>query len=207
MKFDADEVPIYIFNTDVVHGNCREKYMDAKSISDSIDREYARIGLNMFESPYPNLAGTLEGLREYLEVLQSLPVGATWRDVHPDMPAHWIPGDESTWTEPFRPYGDWDFQQTPAGSSIMVAFDGAHRESEFHALVERAKELGFQIYGSGIQWQHAPESRVTAGYIVSMLGTSESDQFRLADWAREQPGVMMARRDRNETDEYFQRDS
>lgn len=177
--------------------------MDMAEISKSIDRELARIGLNQLEAPY-GLAGTVEGLREFVELLRALPVGATWRDVHPDIPAHWVLDDDSTWTHAFRPYGDWDYQSPPAGSSIVVSFGEAQAHDRFQALVGRAKAAGFPIYGSGIEPRHSEESQVTSGYIVLPIGTAQSIQFELADWAREQPDVIISRCDRNEDDVYFE---
>lgn len=75
--------------------------MEIAELAAAIDAEYDRLGLDKLKSPNPMLAGTLEGLEGYLENLRALPVGATWRDVYPETPAHWDLDDDETWTHPY----------------------------------------------------------------------------------------------------------
>ena len=71
--------------------------MDVRELAAAIDVEYERLGLDKLTSPSGNVAGTVEGLEQYLTMLRRLPVGATWRDIDPEIPAHWDLDDDSTW--------------------------------------------------------------------------------------------------------------
>ena len=183
--------------------------MDVRELAAAIDVEYERLGLDKLTSPSGNVAGTVEGLEQYLTMLRRLPVGATWRDIDPEIPAHWDLDDDSTWTEPYEPYGDWDYQQTPAGCAVMVAFKEFGEGAKFAAVIERAKAAGFVIYGAGMQYTrespNGPRSTNESnwGIIVLPLGASDDEQWALYELALKQPEVFHARPDRREDAVYY----
>jgi hypothetical protein len=180
---------------------------ELSALMEAHDAELLRIGLDKWKSPM-NLAGTIEGLQDFLAHLRSLPVGATWRDVHPDIPAHWDLEDDETWIEEYEPLGDWDFQSTPAGTAVQVNYDEFGQSAHFNALVQRAKEKGFAIHGASIRYSLDDNGVRTDresnwGVIVMPLGTTDEESWKLADWIREQPGVMSSYNYRMESDRYY----
>ena len=73
---------------------------DNRAVTKQIFNEFERLGLALDESPYQMFSAEPGGAERILEQLRRLEPGATWRDVFPEMPDHWVPGRPDTWTGP-----------------------------------------------------------------------------------------------------------
>jgi len=56
------------------------------------------LGLDTDQMPGGGLSLGGATLEPFLARLRSMAPGVTWRDVFPDLPAHWEPGKPETWT-------------------------------------------------------------------------------------------------------------
>ena len=63
-----------------------------------IQVELDRLGLDTDQMPGGGLSLGGATLEPFLARLRSMAPGVTWRDVFPDLPAHWEPGKPETWT-------------------------------------------------------------------------------------------------------------
>jgi len=178
--------------------------MNSAELNEAVRRQMERLKLNPEHNPYM-LAGTLEGLAEFVSKLEALEPGVTWRDVFPDIPAHWNLEDDETWTERFEPYGPFDYQQLPAGAAVIVGYADLGAGTKFNALVERARATGYDMYGAGIMY--GTDGRESNwGIIVLKTGASPDAIHSLASWAEAQPDVIVARPDRYEDTEFVEGD-
>jgi hypothetical protein len=73
----------------------------------SIEAEFRRIGLDPYELPGLAVSGPVS---EFIEYLRSMPAGATWRELFPDLPENWIPGRPETWIDADQPRGPYDLE-------------------------------------------------------------------------------------------------
>ena len=108
---------------------------NVESIVKAIFAEFDRLGLVLSESPYQGMAAGPGGPEALLDQLRAMQPGVTWRDVHPDMPSHWVIGRPETWTHPYEPLGSFDFPNT-AGSARNLRWMDQHRR---HATSCRAR--------------------------------------------------------------------
>lgn len=69
----------------------------------AFELEVLRLGLRLEDLPGGGLA--VQDLDAFLRFLRTLEPPVTWRDVFPDLPAHWVPGRPETWTTAYRPFG------------------------------------------------------------------------------------------------------
>ena len=88
--------------------------------SEALRAELERVGLRMSHMPGGGLVASAGAMRELLARLRSTAPGVTWRDVFPDLAAHWEPGRPETWTAPYRPFGPYDYQELPTGPAVHV---------------------------------------------------------------------------------------
>ena len=159
-------------------------------IGQAIGQELRRLGLKVADLPGGGLA--ISGPREdFLTHLQSLPIGATWRDVLPRIPAHWDAGRPDTWTRPYRPLGPYDYQEPPGSFVAHVYWRGKCGAESLDSLVQSAVDRGWPVYGAGTVRMN-PEQDETHAFIVLARGVSEErcDDFR--DWLEEQTGIRFA---------------
>lgn len=110
--------------------------------------ELERIGLNFYESPYQTFAGEPGGAERFVQSLRELQPGATWRDVFPDMPAHWVADQPSTWTMPYHPFGPYDYQELPTGPALHLGFPTHSDPACLTNLLAAAREAGWLIQGA-----------------------------------------------------------
>src|SRR5689334_19177530 len=121
--------------------------------SDSFDRdsfdtdmaaEFRRIGLDLH--PFHGLA--IKGVPSlWLARLRALPVGSSWTDVFPGMPEGWTPNETS---KPERALGPFDYRSPPFGIAVFACLDEGAPVSAGEAAIERARALGYPIYGAGV---------------------------------------------------------
>lgn len=172
--------------------------MSDLSIHERLEREVLRLGLNPRECP-TNLAGTEEGINDFIATLRGMEPGVTWRDVLPDLPEDSYSANDEIEIEPFKSFGSFDYQSPPAGAAVMVAYPATGFAEEFNALVEAAKIDGFEIYGA--QYFPPPGKDMSGwGIIVMTLGTNQDRMWRLIEWLHEQPSVFAAMPKRLEGD-------
>lgn len=167
------------------------------SIREQYLRELARIGLAEQTSPYAGIAiGSDAAAAQFLSHLQQLDVGATWRDVFPDMPAHWDLDDRNTWTDPTEraPLGSFDYPDSPRGTAIVVIPDSMHDMTAVTAAVDSVQALGVPIFGAGLVLDRG----VPHAYVVLPLGASRDAAERISEFLREQPGIANAHPQRYE---------
>lgn len=176
--------------------------MNQTELNEAVQQQIHRLGLNPEHNPYM-VAGTLEGMAEFVAKLKALEPGVTWRDVFSDIPAHWDLEDPDTWTEAFEPYGPFDYQQLPAGAAVMVSYRDSGAGQKFNELVEQARAAGHDMYGAGIMY--STDGRESNwGIIVLRRGASMGALYALVEWAATQPDVIVARPDRHEDTEFYE---
>ena len=180
--------------------------IDPTAFMHAFATELERLGLRYQD--IPGLAVSTERMDELLAHVRALQLGATWRDVVPELPEDW----EQRWGEsangepdarPYRPLGPYDYQEPPASSAFLIHWATAERPADyFEQLVADARAAGFSVHGAGatIRAQNAralaqaavqPEMpRLdAAGFIVLSRGTSEADELRFDDWLMVRPDV------------------
>ncbi len=158
-------------------------------MSYSIFSEFERLGLAYEESPYQGLAFGPGGEQDFLAHLRRLGPGATWRDVFPDMPAHWVLGRPETWTEVYEPLGAFDYPHPPAGPAFLVGWTEPGASARHAALVQHAREAGWPIYGGAATPERQAGGVDDIGFIVLERGTPDDVIARFHDWILAQAGV------------------
>jgi hypothetical protein len=151
-------------------------------------QELERLGLDEAMCPYDGMASSGNAAEEkFLSHLRQLASGATWRDVFPDMPAHWDLDDPDSWTRPDdeRALGSFDYPSPPRGSAVFASLDGRGDVAAGTAALDKITTLGMPIYGTGMVLDRgAPHI-----YVVLPLGAPNEHVEKLADFLREQPGL------------------
>ena len=165
---------------------------------DAILREIARIGLQ--PDDLPGLA--TNDADALLEHLRRQPAGASWRDVLPDLPAHWVPGRRETWTTPYVPFGPYDYQELPAGPAVHVQWPKLTDRACLDELVAAARADGWSIHGAGFSDITNPEWKTLDAMIVLARGTSEDSLGEFLQWLDARPDVELAAVPRLGNEEY-----
>ena len=93
--------------------------MDHRSFQVAFEAELDRLGLSLTQLPGLIIEND-HSASALLERLRSLPPGATWQQVFPDMPAGLGPLAALTRPRPYRPLGPWDHPTLPTGPAIHV---------------------------------------------------------------------------------------
>ena len=170
--------------------------------SSAILDEFARLKLNLKDSPYRVISSEPGGAERFLAHLQAMEPGITWRDVYPDMPAHWIPGRPETWTHKYKPFGAFDYAEPPAGPAFYVHWSERGAGSLHEALVKRATDEGWPVYGGGIAPDRRPNKIDDLGFLVLRRGTPEDVLDRILEWILAQPGIKHSRLYRTEDEQW-----
>ncbi len=149
-------------------------------------QELNRLGLDEAMCPYDGMASSGSAAEEeFLSHLRGLAVGATWRDVFPDMPELWDPAHPDSWTYPQRSLGAFDYPSPPRGSAVFASLDSHGDVTAGTAALDGIASLGIPIFGAGLVLDRgAPHL-----YVVLPLGAPNEHVERLADYLREQPGM------------------
>jgi hypothetical protein len=166
---------------------------------EALEAELKRIGLTIDD--LPGLVIGPKGIDDLIAHLRSLPSGATWRDVFPDLPSHWMPGQPDTWTTPYDPFGPYDYQELPTGPAVHIYWERAGDPVHLHELTAGARNANWPVYGAGLLADNAAWSTVHA-MIVLARGTSEDCLHEFVLWLETQPGVRIAAIPRNGTEDY-----
>ena len=154
--------------------------------------EFRRLGLRLDDSPYQAFAAGPGGAERFLESLRRFQPGVTWRDVFPDMPSHWIPGRPETWTHPYRPLGDFDYHEPPAGPDVHIYWPEGREDSPLEGFVALAIGAGWPVYGAGLVEELRSHAREFNAHVVLERGTNEDTFGEFLLWIERQPGVEIA---------------
>ena len=131
--------------------------------------ELRRIGLDPDELEALAIGG--DPARVLAEI-RTLPVGSSWADVFPDMPAGWSPGQP----EPERALGPFDYPAPPRGIAVFASLDPGASVGALDAAIARARTLGHPIYGAGKVLDRGHPHL----YIVLSLDATEDDADEIA---------------------------
>jgi hypothetical protein len=167
--------------------------MDTTSFVERFRRELRRIGLDEARSPYGVMAsGSDETVVEFLAHVSTLPVGATWRDVYPDIPTHWDLADEETWTSAYRPLGPFDYPTLPCGPAVLIRLPDESTEDVLAQLSAAAALEGWVVYGSGFVPIENPDWPDRLAYVVLDAATTEPRYYEFASWIESRLAVKLA---------------
>ena len=166
-----------------------------------IASELARLGLRREDMPGGSLAFAPGAAESFLGRLRRLSPGCSWRDVLPDLPAHWEAGKPESWTTPYRPLGPYDYQELPTGPVVHVMWTDSST-ANLDALVVAARSAGWPIFGAGLFAEPPGQSREYHGMIVMKRGTTRDQLSGFADWINERPGFTVAAVPRLGTERY-----
>jgi hypothetical protein len=163
---------------------------DRSSVLGQIALEFERIKLRLEDLPDLVINAGVE--HDLLMRLRALPTGATWRDVFPEMPEHWVPGRPETWTTPYRPLGSFDYPELPTGPAVHVHWPDGSDESPLDDLVREARAAGWPVHGAGVNPQLHTKSQDFHAFIVLSRDTDEETFDGFLSWLEEQPEVEIA---------------
>jgi len=128
----------------------------------------------------------------FLAHLRGLKSGATWHDVFPDMPKHWVAGKPETWTRLYRPLGPFDYQELPTGPAIHVIHESGPTEWTWLAsVVAEARVAGWPVFGAG-PVASGNRSLLGHAYIVLERGTDQGVTWGVAEWLSSRPNLELA---------------
>ncbi|HEY9516506.1 MAG TPA: hypothetical protein VIQ74_12575 [Gemmatimonadaceae bacterium] len=167
----------------------------------AIEQELARLGLRLMD--LPGLAVGPGGLDGLLQHLRGLPTGATWHDVLPELPRHWVPGRPETWTTRYRPFGPYDYQELPTGPAVHVSWPRDTDPECLSTLLAAARAARKPVYGAGFIEIANSEWRTLDAFIILERGTSQDDLGGFRDWLEEERGVHVASVPRDGTEDYL----
>jgi hypothetical protein len=171
-------------------------------IKKEIEAQFERLGLRPDTMPGGGLMLAGGGLEDFIQVLKRLEPGVTWRDIFPDLPAHWEVGKPETWTTPYRPLGPYDYQELPTGPAVHITWSDKVPEP-LDTIVAAARKAGWPVFGAGVITGPAPHRRTDA-MIVLKRGTTEEQLQAFAAWIDTQSGFAVATIPRLGTERYME---
>jgi len=152
--------------------------MSKDSFVSELFAELRRIGLD------PNELGGLAtdgDTDRVLAYLRSLPVGSSWSDVFPGQPKGWSPSAP----RPHRSLGAFDYRGPPWSVVVFASIDAGDPATTGDVAIERAKLLGFPIYGAGVILDKGHPHL----YIVLTRDGTEAQADAIADALRFTEGI------------------
>jgi len=171
--------------------------------SEALRAELERVGLRMSHMPGGGLVASAGAMRELLARLRSTAPGVTWRDVFPDLAAHWEPGRPETWTAPYRPFGPYDYQELPTGPAVHVHWSRDMSPGFLDDLLAAARGAGWPVYGAGLIEISNPNWPTIDAMLVLKRGTTEDQTGSFTMWLDDQSGVRVATVPRTGTETYL----
>ena len=149
----------------------------------SILRELARLGLDLESSPVGALStADAESANALLSRLSSLAPGATWRDVFPDLPAHWNLANPDTWTYPYHPIGAFDYPTLPTGPAVHVSWLRSVDEACLDRVLAHARAAGFRVYGGGFAVITNPDWPTRNAHLILAHDTTPEEVWHFQAW-------------------------
>lgn len=162
------------------------------SLRSAIAVELTRLGLSIETFPGGGLAGDQAGLDQLLARVRSLKPGATWRDVFPDLPQHWKPGQPDSWTTPYHPLGPFDYQELPTAGAIHIQWSRQQPVARLEQFVQAARSAGWPVHGAGLIDITNPDWPTNDAFLVLERGTSDHQLMAFADWINQQADFSVA---------------
>ena len=144
--------------------------MNVPELREAILGELARIGLDL--EAMPNLAADESAIGPFLEHLRSLPTGASWYDVFPDLTPSWTPPEPERWITAYRPLGPYDYQELPTGPAVHVDWPKEADAACLETLLRAARDAGWPIYGAGFLDTANPHWPTRDAMLVLTRGTN-----------------------------------
>jgi hypothetical protein len=161
---------------------------DAISRSE-INAEFARLRLRPEDMPGGGLAfANQHAVDEFLSHLRTLSPGAAWHDVFGGLVTDGELDDAESLDDPGYPLGPFDYPDAPRGSAIFASLELEGHDSAATAALERVAQLGIPIFGSGLVRDRGQPHL----YVVLPIGAPGEHADAIADFLREQPGVLNA---------------
>ena len=164
---------------------------DGLSQAELVFAEIERLGLNPYDAPGLAFGDGEAGIERFLTHLRSLAPGATWRQVLPDLPAHWVPGKPETWTRPYVPFGPYDYADLPTGPAIHVIWDGVEDPTWIQGVLAAARKAGWPLYGAGTAPGTNPSTSRHA-FLVLERSVSAATVDAFVGWVNRQTGLTFA---------------
>jgi hypothetical protein len=157
----------------------------------ALQAEFRRLGLRIEDIPGLAVSGE-DAAERLLAHTRSLEPGASWHDVLPDLPAHWVPGRPETWTTPYRPLGPYDYQEPPTGAGLHLVWEGGADQLRLDAFLVAARAAGWPVYGAGLIEVSGKDGKHLDALIVLTRGTTDDQRYEFWDWVDAQPGIRVA---------------
>ena len=167
----------------------------------AFQREVHRLGLDLAALP-GGLAADVASLNDLLQHIRALTPPVTWRDVFPDMPAHWVEGQPETWTTPYRPFGVYDHQSLPTGPAIHVQWPRASDPRCLDRLMDAARAAAWPVHGGGFLDVGDSDWPTLDAIIVLDAGTDADQLDGFLEWLGRRSDVAVAAIPRR-SDEHF----
>lgn len=159
----------------------------ASDLAKELEAAFRRLGLAIHDMPFAT-----NDLEPFIAHVRSLQPGASWHDVFPDAPAHWVPGRPETWTTRYRPFGPYDYQELPTGPALHLQWDGGVDQSLLDAFVGGSRETGWPVYGAGLIAAAGPDRASTDAFVILARGTAAEQLHEFCRWVETQPGIRVA---------------
>jgi hypothetical protein len=164
--------------------------------------EVRRLGLHLDTLPGGGLAGDADSLAGLVERIRGLAPPVTWRDIFPDIPAHWVEGRPETWTTRYYPLGPYDHQSLPTGPAIHVDWPKTTDPICLDELIDAARVAGWPIHGGGFIEITNPDWPTLDAMIVLEAGTDDARLDDFLEWLGEYPDVTLAAVPRRGSEDY-----
>ena len=164
--------------------------------------EFARLGLDVTSSP-SLVTGGADGAATLLARLCAMAPGVTWREVYPEMPAHWIANQPHTWTVPYVPLGVYDYPVLPAGAAIHIGWARDTDRSCLDAFIREARADGWPLYDAGFHEAQNPEWPYLDAHVIVERGADADAVMGFFEWINTRPRVQAFGIIRSGTERYF----
>jgi hypothetical protein len=158
----------------------------------ALEREFQRLGLQPDALPGGGLAADAAALDQLLAHLRALASPATWREVFPDIPAHWVAGQPETWTTRYRPLGPYDYQALPTGPAVHVDWPRTTDPVCLDRLITAARAAGWAIHGGAFVEVTNPDWPTLDAMIILEAGTAQAKLDEFLEWLGKRSDVQLA---------------
>lgn len=177
---------------------------NSEELVDQLRREIQRLGLNLDSLPGGGLAADSATLDDLLQRIHGLTPPVTWRDIIPNIPAHWIEGRPDTWTTRYRPLGAYDYQSLPTGPAIHVDWPRATDPICLERLIAAAQAAGWPVHAGGFIEVSSPDWPTLDAIIVLDAGTDSARLDDFLEWLGQRADVTLAAVPRRGNEQYVQ---
>ena len=153
--------------------------------------EFERLGLQLDDCPYKAFAASPGEGERFLDGLRRMQPGVSWRDVFPDMPAHWVPGRPKRGRIRIGRSGRSTFRPYRPGRPCTCTGRTVSTPRRWRSSRPRRVPLAGR-HGAGLIEQLRDRSREFHAHVVLDRATSEDTFLDFLTWIEEQRGVDVA---------------